>query len=212
MKKKAALWTINGLLAMLWICVLGVESTACDRDDCYHNNFQTDQYSEYPESYRDANVNAVSPDGIQVDTGGYAVDLEELDDRVNKIEGCVLAVMRDEYAADLDTETQMAWGCWTDNFNERQKLKRDCLIIKVVPPAAMSTDGLWQLLDATAPDYLCEEKGQTPDAQHPCRYRAIVVDENILMTPPALYLWDIVSIMTGCTQIWNNEFAKCAEF
>lgn len=212
MKKKAALWTINGILAMLWICVLGVESASCDRDNCYHNYFPTDQYSDYPDSYRDANVNAVTPGGIQVDTGGFTVDLEALDQRVNKIEECVLAVMRQKYAADLDIETQKAWGCWTDNFNARQKLKRDCLIIKVVPPAAMSADGLWQLLDATAPSYLCEEKGQTPDAAHPCRYRVITVDENILVTPPALYLWDIVNIMTGCTQIWNNEFAKCAEF
>jgi hypothetical protein len=211
MKKRMALWTINSVLAALWICFLGVEATSCDRDNCYHNNFQIDLYSEYPDSYGDTNVDLVTPGGIQVDTGGHAVNAKELDRRVNAIEECVLGVMRDVYAADLDIETQMAWGCYRDNFNAREKLKRDCLIIKVVSPAATSADGLWQLLNATAPDYLCEEKGLDPDAKHPCLYRVITVDENILVTPPALYLWDIVSIMTGCTQIWNNEFAKCAE-
>ncbi|MEK7508689.1 MAG: hypothetical protein AAB568_02440 [Patescibacteria group bacterium] len=223
MKKKMAFWTINTILAILWICVLGAQTTACDRDNCYHNYFP--DYSEYPDSYHDVNVDAKTPSGIQVDTGGFAVDLAELDRRVAKIEECVLSVMRNEYAKDLDIDTQMAWGCWTDNFNDRQKLKRDCLIIKLVPPIAYSEDGQWQLLDATAPQVLCKQKGLSPDAKNPCRYRVLTVDENILVTPPpdqgpgaeptsppAPYLWELVSIMTGCTQIWNNAFAKCASF
>lgn len=213
MKRKLALWTINTILTVFWVSFLGMETAACgDYDNCYHNNHPFSAFSKYPDSYGDVNVDAKTPSGIQVDTGGFAVDLKELDRRVAQIEECVLNVTRNDYAENLDIKTQMAWGCWTDNFNDRQKLKRDCLVIKVVSPAATSADGLWQLLAATAPDYLCEQKGQKPDAAHPCRYRVIVVDENILVTPPALYLWEIVSIMTGCTQIWNNEFAKCASF
>lgn len=225
MKKKAALWTINGLLAMLWICVLGVESASCDRDNCYHNNHPFSAFSKYPDSYGDVNVDAKTPSGIQVDTGGFAVDLEDLDRRIAQTEECVLSVMNNEYAEDLDNKTAMNWGCNTKNFNDRQKLKRDCLIIKLVPPIAYSQDGIWQLLDATAPQERCEQKGLKPSAEHPCRYRVISVDENIIVTPPpdqrheveptvppAPYLWEIVSVMTGCTQIWNNEFAKCAEF
>ncbi len=223
MKRKAALWTINAILTILWICVLGTGNIGCDRDTCYHNNFQTDLYSDYPDFYHDATPDIITPDGIQVDSGGFPIDVNELDRRVNQIEECVLKVMKEEFPDDLTMKQQMKWGCYTDNFNNRGPLKRDCLIIKIVPPQYSKCSD-WLFLDAIAPDSFCIAKGLTPTPECPCRWRNSIIDENILLTtveirpdiplssPPAPYLWDIATMMTGCTQMWKMPFAKCASF
>lgn len=168
----------------------------------------------YKNAYRDITNLPVSPDkktpsGIRVDTGGHDVNLAELDRRIANIEKCILDTAK-EYG--FATRTEMAdWQCLSNDFTMIEELRRECLIIKIVAPV-LSKCSNWQFIGIKAPDELCLAKGVTPTPECPCMWRSAIQNENVIVTPPALYLWDIGRIMTSCNNVWFSLFAKCLDY
>lgn len=181
---------------------------------CYSNWFA-------PAGAFEVKPNTATPKGVKVDTTDlltlgpsgsptYKVDLATIDSRLDKMEACLLEVK----AFQLTEEQRQAWGCsmreWTPEL-----LKRRCIQVKVVRPYPSSCHPEWQFINALAPEQQCLAKGIKPTAECPCRWRAGIVDDYKIVTPPALYLWPAVNIATGCTNPWGTKevpspFAKCA--
>jgi hypothetical protein len=182
------------------LCVLSV--AACGYDgggQCYNGYFENiTNYTVKPD--------AVTPSGIRVDTGGYAVDFIKLDARLAQMEACIQEVARASLA--LPRETLQKWQCL--KFDDTP-LNRACLVIKVVSPAYSSCSD-WQHIPVEAPADLCEAKGLTPTADCHCLWRTAIQDNNTIITPPAMYLWDVGRMMTTCNDVWRSDFAKCLSF
>lgn len=61
--------------------------------DC-SNVYVDDRYSEYDYTSYTINPNAVSPEGIEIDTSGFSVDLILLDQLTNETEDCLRISIR----------------------------------------------------------------------------------------------------------------------
>lgn len=179
------------LIAVFFIC-------GCPpKNDCYMNMF--------------SNITAYIPKWTMTTPAGYRLDttdavpdisLEILDIRLNNIEKCVLEVAKNNPVAKPE------WAC-LGNKLIAEPIKKNCLLIKVVKPV-MSKCSTWQHIPVKAPDQLCRDKGLEPTAECPCLWRVAVQDDNILITPPAMHLWDIVRIMTSCNGMWSSPLAACS--
>jgi hypothetical protein len=170
--------------------------------------------------YRNYFANVISPilsisidkrtlKGIGIDSGGYSVDTTKLDGRVDKIVACIQEVGKTIGMASIENAT--TWQCLRRDFSKMEDIKRSCLVIKIVPPVYSKCSD-WQFTGAKAPDAGCISKGLTPTAECPCMWRSAVQNDNILVTPPAMYIWDIGRIFTGCNNIWFSPFAKCLSY
>ena len=190
--------------------VLFIFLFTCEKDnDCYENYYQT--ITDYS-----VNPNATTPKGIQVDTGGYQVDLARIDGRIDKIWSCIQDVTA------INPIPQPEWQCLKTKFSPDEKLKRDCLVIKMVKPFYTNlkcSEENWQFIGydekstegLKAPDALCEAKGLKPSKECPCMWRTAIQNENIIITPPDIYLWEI-GRLTSCNNVWHSPFAKCLSF
>jgi hypothetical protein len=101
------------------------------------------------------------------------------------------------------------WGCLQGSGDEIKELNKECLIIKFIP-AVKSSCSNWEFLPILAPEQGCIDKGLIPTAECPCRWRTGILNDNVILTPPATYLWDIIRIMTTCNGFWYSPYAKCA--
>jgi hypothetical protein len=142
------------------------------------------------------NINLVTPNGINVDTSGYEVDVKRLDNRINNIEKCLLEVSK--------TEDNKKWDC----LRETIELNRDCFKIKIVPPIYSKCSD-WEFIDVLALEQGCLDKGIIPTTECPCRWRTAIQNSWTIITPPKLYLWEMGRIMTSCNQVWKSPYAKC---
>lgn len=151
---------------------------------------------------------ATTAGGISVDAS-INVDLAALERRVRAIDSCV---QRQATKIPSMTDKQkLNWGCvgqWQGG--PIQPLKLDCLRIKVVPSVASKCQSDWQLLPDRAPDAACIAKGLHPTADCPCRWRTVLQGDRTVVTPPAMYLWPVVQMMTGCSNFWASPLAECA--
>jgi hypothetical protein len=172
---------------------------ACaEYSDCYQNFFE--DITDF-----EINPDMATGSGIKVDSGGFDVDLFALDARIGMMEWCITGVMAN------NPEPDPKWQCLYRNFTGMRRLKRSCLIIKIVPPV-YSKCSKWQFIGVPAPNELCRAKGINPTPECPCMWRTAVQDDNVVITPPALYLWEIGRIMTSCNNIWESPFAPCLGF
>lgn len=198
-------------VAAIFICKTFIGCGGEEENGGYRNFF------DVPAQYKmEANPSMLTPGGIQVDAAGYEINLAILDERVLKIETCILRVMSENPVPD------QAWQCIPANYKIKP-LKRNYLIIKLVPPAPSCSN--WQLLPIPAPDEYCIAKKLKPAPECPCMWRTAIQDENIILTPPpetrpdipptsvpAPYLWEIGRMMTGCNKIWPSPFVECLSY
>jgi hypothetical protein len=160
----------------------------------------------FEDKYYDVKSNITTPKGWHVDATEQSFDVAAFDARMDKIETCLLGLMT-EYKT-LTEDQRVKWGCWPRGYDPKP-LSRDCLEFKIVPAVKGCSD--WQFTKVLAPDAGCLAKGITPTPTCPCRYRTYVQGNRIVVTPPALYLWEVTRIVTGCSGAWSSPFAKCME-
>jgi len=140
----------------------------------------------------------VTQSGTKVDSGGFAVDLEALDRRILAILECVRNVAE---------PAKPEWQCMRD----MPYTEPDCLVVKVVPPVVSECSD-WQFIGVAAPDSLCEAKGMVPTPKCPCMWRQVIQGDWTVVTPVAMYLWDVGRAATSCLGVWNTPYAKCLMF
>lgn len=188
------------LFSIFMLCVM--VCSCGPTKNCYENNYfsNVSNYSVSP--------NSSTQSGIQVDVRDVdysKVDLSVLDARIKAIEECLSSVAQENPT--ITSEQQKAWQCIRSNFSP-EPFKRDCLVVKIVDPVYSKCSDQ-QFISAPAPKALCEAKGLTPTAECPCLWRSAIQNNNVLITPPALYLFDLGRIWSSCNNIWYSPFAKC---
>ncbi len=146
--------------------------------------------------------NLITKSGIRVDSQ-FPVDLDILDSRIDAISECIRTISKAKPY--ITEEERVAWGCLSTTM--RQDVPLSCISIRVVEPILSCSE--WQLLPAPAPDELCRAKGLEPTVECPCHWRSLIQNDYTLLTPPALYLWDVAKIITGCNNIWFSGYNKC---
>jgi len=174
---------------------------------CYINFYQN--ITNY-----DINVNAVTPAGFQLDTGGYPIDEHSLDARLLKIESCLT-----ETAKEINFTTDQLpedWQCLSHPL-DILLFRRECLVIKFVESAYSPCTPEEEFLPIEAPQTLCKEKGLKPNPDCPCRWRTAIQDDNYLIVPwtekvENMNLWDLIRVHTGCNLFWSSPLSKCAGF
>jgi hypothetical protein len=152
------------------------------------------------------NPTQVTKSGISVDSS-YPVDLDTLDTRILQITACIEAISAS--LVQITEEQRLAWDCLSRELS-KGPFKLSCLTIKVVDPYPSCSE--WQLLPVPAPDQLCIDKGLTPTPECPCMWRNLVQDDWVIITPPALYIWETGKVITGCNNLWSSPFRSCLNY
>ena len=166
----------------------------------------------YSYPYSDVSSFSIKPNlktksGIDIDnTSGIDIDLDKIDYRLSSIETC----MKDTLLklSTITKDNLKEWGC-TNDFPKDVSIKRNCIIIKVVPAVISPCTTEWQFIGIKAPDAGCLSKGLITTKECPCQWRTVIQGNSVIVTPPAMYLWEIPKLITGCSMLWKSPFAKC---
>ena len=179
--------------------LLAILSIAGCKPDCYYNAFDDIRPYEF-------SPDVVTPSGIEVDTSGFPVDLQEIDNQFARAEECLGQLVDRNYTPVSSAD------CWGPI--RKLPLKRHCLALKIVKPK-LSQCSEWHFLDRLAPQGLCDNKGLEPNPDCPCRWRWATQRDVIIVSPPGHlgkpYLYDVVRIHSGCNNYWADpELSYCA--
>lgn len=174
------------------------------------NNGQCRSYALYNAFHYDVRPTLMSPSGIKIDPTGQALDMEKLERQTNEVERC----LTDAFGSPpkIPPDVMRDAECLVDTFN--LPLDHGCLTVKVPDDWTLTCDGSQQILPTRAPDEGCLEKGLTPTAQCPCRYRGGTQDDHIIVTTPSFYIFKdpLIRVVTGCNNPWRHPtLAKCAQ-
>jgi hypothetical protein len=154
------------------------------------------------------NPDTITPEGIKVDSGGFNINLQEIDNVINRMETCLDELILKEYSLSVDAQ------CLT-RFIRPLPIHRNCINIKFVEPVK-SKCSEWHFLKEKAPQKLCDAKGLEENPECPCRWRWAIQDDCNLVIPVGhsdfLYLYDIIRIHTGCNNYWADpNLSICAQ-
>lgn len=187
----------SGKLLLSALIAILIVTSACGNNCEY--------YPQYDWGFNyDFDPYLISPEGILVDPSGQTVDLVKIDRLTREAIDCIDAVFytltRAEKKAALCPNT------------EYRKLSQSCVNLKIPNDWVWSCDRKEQLLKDVAPQEGCTAKGFDVDLGCPCRWRAGVQKNNIIISTPNLKLYKdpLVKIQTGCQNPWNSKtLTKC---
>lgn len=179
----------------------------CTSETCYHNHYQT--ITDY-----EITINAITPNGVNVDDSGFFVDLSEIDRQIDEMEICVQQAL----LGGIDIETARVQDCraggqeYRTNFSDIS-VERDCLIVKVAPDWRVSncSEEYMEIFPCDINPQVCEDKGLEVTDGCPCQCRSIIQDENVIVTTPDLYLFrgELARMITGCNNPWFGNVSGC---
>jgi len=132
----------------------------------------------------------VTPRGVHVDDALNQTPDESIDLLTDHVEQCLPQTI-DRSSFVLKIPDNWHWAC------ENSDVVR----------------GKQQLLDSEAPEYGCTAKGIEPQADCPCRWRALIQCPNVIVATPNLYLYQdaLIRWVTGSVNPWADEhLAQCA--
>lgn len=135
-----------------------------------------------------------------VDDPAHELDPRVLDATVDNVVSCISSVLP------LASSEREAAAC----VGEPTLEVRSCLTVRV-PSWHVSPCTGRQLFACAVPAESCLAKGETPTAECPCACRAIIQDNEMILTAPNLELFParLTELMTGCDYIWGTRLAKC---
>ncbi len=174
------------------------------RSPYYSHNF----YDQFPPPYAYTfRRTATTPRGVSVDSSGLAIDLEEIDRRIDNAEECLTLAFG--IPPVIPADVRAASACDADTFP--LPLLRQDLRVKVASDWIPSCDGTEELLPAPSPDSGCEAKGLVPTDLCPCHWRAGIQNNAFIVITPDLYLLKdpAVRMATGCNDVWSAPLAAC---
>jgi hypothetical protein len=137
------------------------------------------------------------------------VSLFEIDRLTNEVESCLAEEFGNPPVIPDDVINQSY--CLYNTFDI--PFPRECITVKVVDDWVWSCDGTQQLIPQEAPQELCDAKGLSYDPNCPCRWRAGIQDNHIIVVTPDLFLYKdpLIRLMTSCNNPWAHpKISKCA--
>lgn len=163
----------------------------------------------YPEAGR-FNYTAYATDGgyfveelgITIDDPRGDLDLKRVRHAINATVECVNrvypALTRDQHAA--------AYCMSVPDLTIHS-----CMRIQVPQDWHVSQCTGSQVFPCNVPTASCTAKGQTPTEVCPCSCRAMIQDQQTILTAPNLELFpaQLTELLTGCQQIWGGPLAEC---
>lgn len=167
-------------------------------------------YDQFPPPYSyDYHPNATTPEGIRVDTSGEAVDLADLDRRVDFVESCLAG----KFGSPPALPPSVVSGSQCDSTTFPLPLLRRDLQVKVAANWVWSCDHTQELIPVPSPDSGCVAKGLTPTPECPCYWRVGIQGNQVIVVTPDLHmLQDSVTRMaTGCNDVWMEGLSACAQ-
>lgn len=173
--------------------------SSCGPEPCYLNFYAN--FTRY-----NINPDVTTPFGVQIESGGYEINVQDVDTVFDLTESCLRELAVKNYIPKSEA--------WCIRKLKDAPIKRECIKVKVVDPI-FSECSDWHFLDIEAPQAQCAAKGLAESLDCPCRYRWSIQDDNNIITPPGhlgfLYLYPIVRIVTGCNNPWADpELSHCA--
>ena len=165
----------------------------------------------------EVNPTLVTPKGIEVDLSGQSISLEDIDRKVAEVEDCLAKTFS---GGQIPEEDFASGQCQKKTFNPH--VCRDCLVVKIPNDWELScnnnpqTNQPFQLLPLSHTTYDptpgCIAKGLMPTPECPCRWRAGLQDNHIIVATPDLYNFKdpLIRYITGCNGFWYDEkLAAC---
>jgi hypothetical protein len=170
-------------LSVSVFCIILLGWDCEPEEQCYYNSYSNVTSYNFVEDARTSK-------GISVMRGkNNSVSLEEIDLRVDELEACLRAKGR------------------------QVTVKRSCL--KVLIPNNWYTSECTgsQMFSCRINPQVCLDKGITEEelAVCPCACRAIIQDENIIVSAPNLQLFkaELARMVTGINNVWTTNFTEC---
>lgn len=162
----------------------------------------------------EVDFNQTTPQGIAIDLSGQDVSPELIDRLTDEVEQCLAETFGNPPV--LPPAVVQDAQCRDDTFS--LPINRECFAVKIPNDWQISCDGTQQVLPISstayvAPDELCEAKGLTVTPECPCRWRAGLQDNYIIVSTPSLYVYKdpLIRMVTGCNNPWGHPaLSQCA--
>ena len=189
---------MNRILMCFFALAIGCGS---ENDQCPRYNF----YNQFSYKVRPT-IKTVR--GIAVDLTGQDVSLNCIDKATSEVEKCLEETFGNPPR--LPDDVRQKADCLVETF--ALPLKRKCLTVKIPDDWTLSCEGTYQVLPQEAPAERCFEKGLTPTPNCPCRWRAGIQDDSVIVATPNLFLYKdpLIRLVTSCNNPWAHpSLAKC---
>lgn len=150
-------------------------------------------------------ANRYTPKGVGLDdpkNPEHVLDAGEVDWQVDGLERCLNKNFRESPVIDAG-EAAIGW-CFETRFYFGVNIKRGCIIVKVPDDIYKSECTGRLLFPCDVDEQLCRAKGFEPDSACPCNCRAIVQDNNYVITEPKLEVFraELARVVTNCNNPW----------
>lgn len=176
---------------------------------------QNCQRYNYVNQFRyEVNFTQSTPKGIAIDLSGQDVSPELIDRLTDEVEQCLAETFGNPPV--LPPAVVQDAQCRDNTFS--LPINRECFAVKIPNDWQISCDGTQQVLPISstvyvALDELCEAKGLEVIPECPCRWRAGLQDNYIVVSTPSLYVYKdpLIRMVTGCNNPWGHPaLSQCA--
>jgi hypothetical protein len=205
MKKLKIIFTIiaMGVFLILIICDTDCvfPSATCSEYMWGYDNGEFDHYS-------DIHADHFTMSGIAYDPSGQFISPELIDMITDETEKCLIKTFNSSVIS-----AKIAEESYCERVDIKMPIDRKSFVIKIVNDWHLNCDKTQELLPVHADDSACLAKGELPNIDCPCCWRAGIKCPNILITTPAFYLYKdvLIRFTTGCANPWGSqELSKCA--
>jgi len=163
-----------------------------------------------PSTFENYHVNAnfITPEGTTYDPSGMPISPELIDRLTQELETCLIeGLVSSQISQDIAAQA----SC--ENNTIELPIKRHSFVVKVANDWVPNCEKTQQLLPVYAGSGGCAAKGEVATDECPCRWRAGIRCENILIVTPSFYLYKdvLIRFLGGCSNPWGSPIlAKCA--
>lgn len=197
-------WIKSKFGIIIFLCLfLCVSDLRCHNCSEYSWGYPANKFDSYS-----VNNIQLTPKGIQFDPSGQDISPLLIDHLTDEVEECLIKHFPN---AKLSDHVYTYATCESKSIDI--PIERSSFVVKITNDWVLSCDKSDQLLQTTADDIGCYQKGLIPTQECPCRYRAGIKCPNILITTPSMYLYKdvLIRFVTSCQNTWSvDELSECA--
>jgi hypothetical protein len=150
-------------------------------------------------------ASALTPAGLALDDPQGLLDPLVVDGTVSRVSDC----LRQFETQPLSPEEARDNVCYGDHFEAGP---RSCVVVKVAPDWRRSPCSGEQVFPCWVGDGPCLAKGEQPSPECPCSCRAVIQNQDVVVTTPDLRLFPaaLVSLATDCDSPWSGRLKSCS--